>query len=89
MNHVDEMLSSLRAEPLPAALEAIDGAVFAGMALGRERRAGRRSLMLACGVAAVVGLWGGLAVPVQDAGHSRDRSLLAIPASAPSHLLQA
>jgi hypothetical protein len=45
--------------------------------------------MLACGVAAVVGLWGGLAVPVQDAEHSRDRSLLAIPASAPSHLLQA
>jgi hypothetical protein len=89
MNHVDEMLSSLRAAPLPPALEAIDGPVLAGMALGRERRAGRRSLALACGVAAVVGLWGGLAVPTQDAGHTRDHSLLAIPASAPSHLLQA
>lgn len=89
MNHVDEMLSSFRAAPLPPALEAIDEPVFAGMALARERRAGRRSLALACGVAAVVGLWGGLAMPARDSGPARDRSLLAIPAAAPSHLLQA
>lgn len=85
MNDLDQMLSKLRGEPVPHALTTIDGAVIAGIALGRERLAGRRSVALACAVAAVVGLWGGLSAP----GHTidRDHSLLAIPAAAPSHLL--
>lgn len=83
MNEVDEMLSMLRGAPLPQALDAIDGPVMSGLATGRERMAGRRSLGLACVVAAAVGLWGGMAAPERVP----DRSLLAIPASAPSHLL--
>jgi hypothetical protein len=85
MNDVDEMLSMLRGEPLPAALGTIDGPVLAGFAAGREQRTGRRSLALACAVAAVVGLWGGFSAPER----APDRSLLAIPAAAPSHLLAA
>lgn len=87
MNDLDEMLSNLSGEPLPPALASIDGAVMAGIAIGRERRAGRRSVALACGVAAVVGLWGGLSLPRH--APDQDHSLLAIPAAAPSHLLAA
>jgi len=97
MNEVDEMFALLRGEPLPGKLDAIDGAVMAGLAAGRERVLARRGLALACGVAAVVGLWGGLSQPLSGSGHAQDRAhshgepllggLAGTPASAPSHLL--
>jgi hypothetical protein len=94
MDQVDEMLSIVRCTPVPEALGAIEAPVMAlivaGVAQSRERSAGRRSVALACAVAAVVGLWGGFSVPELDGGHGggdREGALLAIPASAPSHLL--
>ncbi|MFC0684958.1 hypothetical protein [Novosphingobium clariflavum] len=89
MNEVDQMFALLRGEPLPGALGGIDGAVMAGLASGRERRAVRRGLALACSVAAVVGLWGGLALPVPafERDHGYGEPLLGMPAAAPSHLL--
>ena len=49
----------------------------------------RRGLALACSVAAVVGLWGGLALPVPafERDHGYGEPLLGMPAAAPSHLL--
>lgn len=89
MNEVDQMFALLRGEPLPGALGGIDGAVMTGLASGRERRAVRRGLVLACSVAAVVGLWGGLALPVPafERDHGHGEPLLGMPAAAPSHLL--
>lgn len=89
MNDLDEMLSLLRDEPLPGALDAMDGAVMAGLAAGRERLVGRRGIALACGVAAVVGLWGGFLLPDAQtgAGHAQVDPLLGVPSAAPSHLL--
>lgn len=94
MTDLDEKLALLRDEPAPVALSAIGGAVIAGVAAGQERLRGRRALALACGVAAVVGLWGGIAGPQRaSAGDMRhevsghDEALLGMPAAAPSHLL--
>ncbi|WP_232495223.1 hypothetical protein [Novosphingobium kaempferiae] len=85
MEDLDRMFARLRDEPMPEAFGGLDGGVIAGLAAGRERLAGRRTLMLACVVAAGVGLWGGLVGPMPARAH--DRSLLALPATAPSHLL--
>ena len=85
MDDLDRMFAQLRGEPTPGALDILDGGVMAGLAAGRERLAARRTLVLACVVAAGVGLWGGLAGPAPAQAH--DRSLLALPAAAPSHLL--
>lgn len=89
MNEVDEIFALLRGEPLPAELGTIDGAVMTGLAAGRESRTGRRGMALACGVAAVVGLGGGLALPVSASqrDHGHVEPLLGMPAAAPSHLL--
>jgi hypothetical protein len=89
MNELDEMLSLLRDEPLPQALVAMDGAVMAGLAAGRERLVGRRGIALACGVAAIVGLWGGFSLPDTQTGarHAHVDPLLGVPSAAPSHLL--
>lgn len=86
MDDLDHLFARMRAEPLPAALDALDGNVMAGFAAGRERRTGRKAIGLACAVAAVVGLWGGLSGPVPETAH--DRTLLALPDAAPSHLLE-
>lgn len=85
MDDLDRILAGLRDEPAPEALAALGGPVMAGLASGRERMAGRRTLLLAGVVAAGVGLWGGLAGPAPARAH--DRSLLALPEAAPSHLL--
>lgn len=85
MDDLDRMFAQLRDEPVPEALDGLDGGVMAGLTAGRERQAGRRTLLLACVVAAGVGLWGGLAGPAP--AHARDRTLLALPDAAPSHLL--
>ncbi|WP_313442781.1 hypothetical protein [Novosphingobium sp.] len=87
MKQVDQMLSLLRNEPLPLALGTIEVSVMAGLAAGRERVAGRRGFALACGVAAVVGLWGGLSTPASSLRDSRAEPVLGVPAAAPSHLL--
>ncbi|MEE4451045.1 hypothetical protein [Novosphingobium resinovorum] len=84
---LDRMFARLRDGPVPAALDGLDGEVMAGLAAGRERLAGRRTLLLACIVAAGVGLWGGLAGPSPAQAHDHDRTLLALPDAAPSHLL--
>ncbi len=85
MDDLERMFAHMREEPLPAALGALEEPVMAGVAAGRERRSSQRTLMLACVVAAGVGLWGGLAGP--GPAQDRDASLLALPAAAPSHLL--
>jgi hypothetical protein len=89
MNEVDEMFALLRGEPLPASLGTIDDAVLSGLAAGRDRLVGRRGLALACGVAAVVGLGGGLALPASafQRDHADTETLFGLPAAAPSHLL--
>lgn len=88
MNDLDPVLALLRDEPAPEALHGIDGAIMAGLALGRERQRGRRALVLACGVAAVVGLWGGLSGGLdRNRAYAHEEALLGLPAAAPSHLL--
>lgn len=85
MNDLDHMLAKLRTAPVGAAMDDLDVAVMAGLAAGRERRTARTALGLACGVATIVGLWGGLSVP--RTAHSAGQPLMALPAAAPSHLL--
>ena len=89
MNELDKMIALLREEPLPGALRGIDHPVMAGLVAGRERLSARRGVALACGVAAVVGLWGGLSMPtpVERHRHAHVEPLLGMPAAAPSHLL--
>lgn len=87
MNELDKMIALLREEPLPGALCGIDHPVMAGLVAGRERLSARRGVALACGVAAVVGLWGGLSMPVERHRHTHVEPLLGMPAAAPSHLL--
>lgn len=85
MSELDELFTALRAEPAPAGLGAIDGAVMAGLARARVAEAGvaRRGMALAGLVAVVVG--------VMAAGTPGSTAyaepLLGVPASAPSHLL--
>lgn len=89
MNDLDQTLARLRGEPLPDALGMLDDAVMAGFVDARARLAGRsverRTIALACTVAAVVGLWGGLAGSRSADTHRE--ALLDVPAAAPSHLL--
>jgi hypothetical protein len=89
MNELDDMLARLRRESVPAALGGLEGPVMAGLAAGRERLSARRGFVLACGVAAVVGLWGGLSMPLAPTQHrhAHVEPLLGMPAAAPSHLL--
>ncbi len=89
MDDLDRMLALMRAQPLPGALESLDGPVMAGLTLSRERQAERKALGLAYGVAALVGLGGGLSgshVEARAAG-GEAAGLLALPAAAPSRLL--
>jgi hypothetical protein len=85
MDDLDRMFARLRAEPPPGALGALEEGVMAGLVTGRERLAGRKAMGLACGVAAVVGLWGGLSGSAAGNGH--EQALLDLPAAAPSQLL--
>ncbi|MGC4252192.1 MAG: hypothetical protein QM605_12240 [Sphingobium sp.] len=89
MNDDDDVFAVLRSEPVPAMLASIDRGVIAGLAAGRERVAARRGLVLACGIAALIGLWGGLALPVGADGHGHHGAmpLLSLPDAAPSHRL--
>ena len=83
MNQLDELLGQMGAEPPPAALAAIDGAVMAGLGQRREASVARRGLLLASGVAVLVGLAGTLAPSTPASAEP----LLGVPDAAPSHLL--
>lgn len=83
MSELDELLGRMGAEPLPAALAAIDGAVLAGLGQRREANLVRRGLLLASGVAVLVGLAGTLA----PSSPASAEPLLGLPDAAPSHLL--
>lgn len=83
MSELDELLGRMGAEPLPAALAAIDGAVLAGLGQRREANLVRRGLLLASGVAVLVGLAGTLAL----SSPASAEPLLGLPDAAPSHLL--
>lgn len=92
LDDLDRMFALLRDEPLPAALGGLDGKVMIGLEAGRERRAGRKSLLLAFVVAGGVGLWGGLSggsMPGagREPAYPHEEALLGLPAEAPSHLL--
>ena len=85
MDDVDRFIAQLRDEPVPAGLGAIEGPVMDGLFAARERLVARRGIVLACAVAGVIGLWGGLALPGAPSVH--EDPLLGLPAAAPSHLL--
>ena len=83
MTELDELLGRLGSEPPPEALLALDGAVLAGMGQRREAGFARRGLLLAGGVAVLVGLAGTFA----PAAPASAEPLLGLPEAAPSHLL--
>lgn len=82
MHDIDAMLVSLRDEHVPAGLAAIDGAVMAGLSARAERDLSHRGLILAACIAGSVGLALGV-----GGSPAQAEPLLAVPASAPSHLL--
>ncbi|CDO35222.1 hypothetical protein [Novosphingobium sp. KN65.2] len=85
MDDLERFIAQLRDEPVPARLGALENSVMAGLKTARERLVARRGIALACAVAGLIGLWGGLAMPGAPTGH--EDPLLGLPAAAPSHLL--
>lgn len=83
MTKLDTHFARMREAPLPGALDAIDGGVFAGIAARQEAAVARRGLVLAGAVSLVIGLSASL-MPVNEA-HAEP--LLGVPAEAPSNLL--
>lgn len=83
MGDIDDMLLRLGAEPVPAALAELDGAVLARIGQRREARMVRRTMMLAGCVAMVAGMAG----TIVQAGPAVAEPLLGVPAVAPSRLL--
>lgn len=83
MTELDELLGRMGAEPPPPGLAAIDDAVLAGLGQRREASLARRGLLLASGVAVLVGLAGTLA----PSSPASAEPLLGLPDAAPSHLL--
>lgn len=83
MIQLDSHFAQMRDMSLPVGLDAIEGSVFAGIAMQREAAVARRGLVLAGIVSLVVGLSASLA-PVNEA---RAEPLFGVPAAAPSRLL--
>lgn len=83
MTQLDTLFDSLRAAPAPDALDAIEAAVFTGVARQREKAVSRRGLILAGVISMVVGTTASL-FPSSEA---RADPNFGIPANAPSHLL--
>ncbi len=77
------MLASLRDESVPAGLSQIDGAVMDGLGTVQEQAFSRRALTLAACIAASAGL----ALGLDGGSPAAAEPLLAMPVSAPSHLL--
>ncbi len=83
MADLDEILGELGATPSPPALARIEGGVMLGLAARREAGVARRGMVMAMGVAAVVGIAGS----VVPAAPAQAEPLFGVPAGAPSHLL--
>lgn len=83
----DPVFAALRAEPVPPSLAAISAGVMSGLEAGRARRALRRAAVLGCLAAGLIGV--GFGVAGEPAAAPEPAGLLAMPVSAPSHLLAA
>lgn len=83
MDKIDRSLAMLRDEAVPHDLAGIDGAVMDGLGARREQAFSRRALTLAACIAATAGL----ALGVDGGSPASAEPLLAMPVSAPSHLL--
>lgn len=86
MSDLDQLLRQLRAMPVDARLEELDGAVMAGVATRRERAVARRSLALAGIVAIGIG-WVGSIVPGTPAQAASTPLVIGMSDYAPSRLL--
>ncbi|MET0366050.1 MAG: hypothetical protein ABW169_15515 [Sphingobium sp.] len=86
MATIDELLEGLRNQDADPRLEAIDGAVMAGIAVRREKSAARRGLMLTSVLALGVGVFTSALSP-QRARAEQPVVLNTVPPSAPSSLL--
>ncbi|RVQ69134.1 hypothetical protein EKN06_02710 [Croceicoccus ponticola] len=83
MHDIDTMLAALNDEGLPAQLATIDGPVMKGLGAYGERQFSRRGMVLAIGIAGFLGL----SLGIDGGAPAAAEPLLAMPASAPSHLL--
>lgn len=83
MNDLDDILDGLRTRPAPPALAVIGDGVMHGLAMRREAGTARRGMVMALGVAAVVGVVGSIA----PASPAQAEPLFGVPSGAPSHLL--
>ncbi|WP_340265096.1 hypothetical protein [Sphingobium mellinum] len=86
MSDLDQLLGQVRAVPVDARLEEIEGAVMAGVAIRRERAIARRSLALA-GVLAIGIGWIGSVVPGTSAQAASPPLVIGMSNYAPSQLL--
>ncbi|MBB4611982.1 hypothetical protein [Novosphingobium taihuense] len=83
MADIDELLGALAAKATPASLGAIDDGVMRGLAERRESATARRGMIMAVGIAAVVGIAGS----VTPSAPAQAEPLFGVPSGAPSHLL--
>jgi hypothetical protein len=83
MADIDELLGALANKAMPASLGAIDDRVMRGLAERRESAAARRGMVMAVGIAAVVGIAGSVA----PSAPAQAEPLFGVPSGAPSHLL--
>jgi len=83
MNDIDLMLLTLRDEPLPRDLSALDENILGSLAGLRDRQSARRAMVLAIGLAGFVGL----TVGIGAGSPASAEPLLGMPQAAPSHLL--
>ena len=83
MRDIDNLLAVLNNQPLPPGLARIDAGIIEGVGLLAARADARRGVVLAACVAGMIGLGVGLS----EETAAIDEPLLAMPASAPSHLL--
>lgn len=82
MADIDDLLGALAAKA-PPAFATLESDVFQGLARHREQATARRGMVLAVGVAAMVGVVGAIA----PAAPAQAEPLFGVPQSAPSHLL--
>ena len=80
MNDIDLMLLTLRDEPLPGDLSALDENVLGSLAGLRDRQSARRAMVLAIGLAGFVGL----TVGIGAGSPASAEPLLGMPQAAPS-----
>ena len=86
MSDLDQLLGQVRAMPLDARLDDMEGAVMAGVATRRERTVARRSLALAGIVAIGIG-WVGSIVLGAPAQAASPPLVIGMSDYAPSRLL--